>query len=113
MEQIASRFKLRVHELTEAARGGANVAKSVTIKIDRAEMALLELEELISEKDFYSLPPIKEPLGVRKSVTADSLVKEIEDTEVAVSELEDIVKQQDSSQYLIQKIQQALKSKKP
>ncbi|MEG4803664.1 chemotaxis protein [Microcoleus sp. ARI1-B5] len=113
MEQIASRFKLRVHELTEAARAGANVAKSVTIKIDRAEMALLELEELIAEKDFNSLTAITQPLALKKSVTAHSLVKEIEDAEVAVSELEDIVKQQDSSQYLIQKIQQALKSKKP
>jgi len=113
MEQIASRFKLRVHELTEAARAGANVAKSVTIKIDRAEMAMLELEELIAEKNFNSLTAIKEPLGVRKSVTGHSLVKEIEHAEVAVSELEDIVKQQDSSQYLIEKIQQALKSKKP
>ena len=113
MEQIGSRFKLRVHQLTEAARAGANVARSVTIKIDRAEMALLELEELIAEKDFNSLPPSVEHLGVTKSVTADSLVKEIEHAEVGVSELEDIVKQQDSSQYLIQKIQQALKSKKP
>lgn len=113
IEQIASRFKLRVHELTEAARAGANVAKSVTIKIDRAEMALLELEELIAEKDVNSLTAIKAPFGVRKSVSAHSLVKEIEHTEVAASELEDIVKQQDSSQYLIQKIQQALKSKKP
>jgi hypothetical protein len=113
MEQIGSRFKLRVHQLTEAARAGANVARSVTIKIDRAEMALLELEELIAEKDFNSLPPSAEHLAVRKSVTADSLVKEIEHAEVGVSELEDIVKQQDSSQYLIQKIQQALKSKKP
>ena len=114
MEQIASRFKLRVHQLTEAARAGANVARSVTIKIDRAEMALLELEELIAEKDFNALPPtIPEPLGVIKRVTADSLVKEIEHAEVGVSELEDIVNQQDSSQYLIQKIQQALKSQKP
>ncbi|MEG4588053.1 chemotaxis protein [Microcoleus sp. MOSTC5] len=113
MEQIASRFKLRVHELTQAARAGANVAKSVTIKIDRAEMALLELEELIAEKDFNSQTAIKQPLGVRQSVTADSLVKEIKNAEVAVSELENLVKHQDSSQYLIQKIQQALKSKKP
>jgi SOS-response transcriptional repressor LexA len=85
----------------------------VTIKIDRAEMALLELEELIAEKDFNSLPPIAEHLDVIKSVKAHSLVKEIEHAEEAVSELEDMVKQQDSSQYLIQKIQQALKSKKP
>lgn len=113
IEQIASRFKLRVHELTEAARAGANVAKSVTIKIDRAEMALLELEELIAEKKLPSQTAIKEPLPVIKSVTADSLVKDIEHAEVAVSELEDLVKHQDSSQYLIQKIQQALKSKKP
>ena len=113
MEQIASRFKLRVHELTQAARAGANVAKSVTIKIDRAEMALLELEELIAEKKSPSQTPIKEPLPVIKSVTADSLVKDIEHAEVAVYELEQRVQQQDSSQYLIQKIQQALKSKKP
>ncbi|MEG5058921.1 chemotaxis protein [Microcoleus sp. A2-C5] len=113
MEQIASRFKLRVHELTEAARAGANVAKSVTIKIDRAEMALLELEELIAERNFNSLTAITERLEVRQTVTAHSLVKEIEHAEVVASELEEIVKQQDSSQYLIQKIQQALKSKKP
>jgi len=113
MEQIASRFKLRVHELTQAARAGANVAKSVTIKIDRAEMALLELEELIAEKKSPSQTAIKEPLPVIKSVTADSLVKDIEHAEVAVYELEQRVQQQDSSQYLIQKIQQALKSKKP
>ena len=112
MEHIASRFKLRVHQLTEAARAGANVAKSVTIKIDRAEMALLELEELIAEKDFNSLPPLEPALGFRKGVRTHSLVKEIEHAEEAVSELEDIVKQQDSSQYLIQKIQQALKSQK-
>ena len=113
IEQIASRFKLRVHELTEAARAGANVAKFVTIKIDRAEMALLELEELIAEKNPNSFRDTKEPLGVKKSVTSHSLVKEIEHAEIAVSELEDIVKQQNSSQYLIEKIQQALKSKKP
>ena len=113
IEQIASRFKLRVHELTEAARAGASVAKSVTIKIDRAEMALLELEELIAEKDSNSLTAIKEPLGVEKSVVSHSLVKEIEHAEVAASELEDIIRHQNSSQYLIQKIQQALKSKKP
>jgi hypothetical protein len=113
IEQIASRFKLRVHELTEAARAGANVAKSVTFKIDRAEMALLELEELIAEKDFNSPTAIKENLGVKKSVVAHSLVKDLEDAETGITEWEDIVKQQDSSQYLIQKIQQALKSKKP
>ncbi len=113
IEQIASRFKLRVHELTEAARAGANVAKSVTVKIERAEMALLELEELIAEKDFNSPTDIKENLGVKKSVVAHSLVKDLEDAEAGISEWEDRVKQQDSSQYLIQKIQQALKSKKP
>src|SRR5919202_522167 len=113
MGQIASGFKLRLHELTQAARAGANVAKSVTIKIDRAEMALLELEELIAEKDVPPQTAIKEPLPVIKSVTADSLVKDIEHAEVAVYEFEQRVQQQDSSQYLIQKIQQALKSKKP
>lgn len=111
IEQIASRFKLRVHELTEAARGGANVAKSVTIKIERAEMALLELEELISDKKLNSLA-IEQPIEKQETGSAHSLVKEIEQAEAAVSELEDLVKQRDSSQYLIEKIQRVLKSKK-
>ncbi len=112
MEQIASRFKLRVHALTEAARAGANVAKSVTEKIERAEMALLELEDLIAEKDVTLTSEFKDYSSVNESSTSRSLVKEINQTEVAVSELEHIVKQQDSSQYLIQKIQEALKHKK-
>jgi hypothetical protein len=112
MEQIASRFKLRVHALTEAARAGANVAKSVTEKIERAEMALLELEDLIAEKDVTLTSGFKDYLGVNESSTSRSLVQEIKQAEVAVSELEHIVKQQDSSQYLIQKIQEALKHKR-
>jgi chromosome segregation ATPase len=112
MEQIASRFKLRVHALTEAARAGANVAKSVTEKIERAEMALLELEDLIAEKDVTLTSEFKDYLSVNESSTSRSLAKEINQAEVAVSELEHIVKQQDSSQYLIQKIQEALKHKR-
>lgn len=112
MEQIASRFKLRVHALTEAARAGANVAKSVTEKIERAEMALLELEDLIAEKDVSLISEVKASLSSNESSTSRSLVKEIKQTEVAVSELEHIVKKQDSSQYLIEKIQEALKHKK-
>jgi len=111
MEQIGSRFKLRVQALTEAARAGANVAKSVTEKIERAEMALLELEEFISEKNENSESKNKIPL--HENETSTSLIQEIQQAEVAVSQLEHIVKQQDSSQYLIQKIQQALKHKKP
>jgi hypothetical protein len=111
IEQIASRFKLRIHELTEAARGGAHVAKSVTQKIERAERALLELEELISEKNLNLTPDIPEDLVSNKTVRSQSLVKEIEQAEVGLSELESIVKKQDSSQYLIQKIQEALKYK--
>ncbi len=112
MEQIASRFKLRVHALTEAARAGANVAKSVTEKIERAEMALLELEDLIAEKDVTLTSGFKDYLSVNENSTSRSLVQEIKQAEVAVSELEHIVKQQDSSQYLIQKIQEALKHKR-
>lgn len=112
MEQIASRFKLRVHALTEAARAGANVAKSVTEKIERAEMALLELEDLIAEKDVSLMSGLKAPLSSNENSTSRSLVQEINQAEVAVSELEEIVKHQDSSQYLIQKIQEALKHKK-
>jgi len=112
IEQIASRFKLRVRELTEAAKGGANVAKSVTQKIERAEMALLELEELIAEKDLSYVPAIQELFESKEKAKTHSLVKEIEQAEAAVSELENLVDQPHSSQYLIEKIQQALKYKK-
>lgn len=112
MDQIASRFKLHVHELTEAARGGAHVAKSVTQKIERAQIALLELEELIADKDFNPNLGMTEQFGSKQTATADYFAKEIKQAEVAVSELENLVKQQDSSQYLIEKIQQTLKHKK-
>ncbi|MGL5064097.1 MAG: chemotaxis protein [Microcoleus sp.] len=110
IEQIAGRFKLRVHELTEAARGGANVAKSVTSKVERAEIALLELEELIGDKNVKSLGSIEQVTEKKETASTQSLVKEIAQAEAAVSELENLVQQRDSSQYLIEKIQRVLKN---
>jgi hypothetical protein len=75
-------------------------------------MALLELEELIADKDFNPMTGIKEQFVSKKTATSHTLVQEIKQAEVAVSELENLVKQQDSSQYLIEKIQQAIKHKK-
>lgn len=111
MDQIASRFKVRIHELTDAARGGSTVARAVSQKIERAEMALLELEELVSDKNPNLIPILQEQLRTVDTVTAGSLVQEIERAEEAVLELERLVQQRDSSSYLIQKIENALKSR--
>jgi hypothetical protein len=70
------------------------------------------LEELIADKDFNPNLGMTEQLGSKQTAAADYFAKEIKQAEVAVSELENLVKQQDSSQYLIEKIQQTLKHKK-
>ncbi|MDF0553937.1 chemotaxis protein [Kamptonema sp. UHCC 0994] len=111
MDQITSRFKLRIQELTETAKGSANVARGVTQKIERAEMALLELEEFTRNQNPNLIPILQEHLRKVDTTTGDSLVQQIERSEAAVSELEKLVQQRDS-RYLIEKIEQALRYRK-
>ncbi|HLO48475.1 MAG TPA: chemotaxis protein [Kamptonema sp.] len=111
MEQTGSRFKLRIQELSETARGSANVARSVSQKIERAEMALSELEEFAQYQNPNLIPILQEHLRNVDTATGDSLVKQIERSEAAVSELEKLVQHRDS-RFLIQKIEQALRYRK-
>ncbi len=109
MDQISSRFKLHVQELRDAARGGATVARSVTQRIERAEMALLELEDLVKDKDPKLIPVLQGQLRKGQGVIDTSLVKEIERAQATVSEIEKLVEQPNDSKYLIKKIEQTLK----
>ncbi len=50
VNEMASRFKSRIKELTSAAQAGEVTARSLIQKIQQAEMALSELEDLLSEQ---------------------------------------------------------------
>lgn len=111
IEQVSSRFKLRLQELEEAARSSTNSARIVSKKIERADMALLELQEIVRDKDPNHIPIFQEKIRGVDPVTSQSLEKEIERAETAVFELEKLIKNPDSL-YLIQKIEQKLKYKR-
>lgn len=111
IDQITSRFKIRIQELTETAKANANAARSVSQKIERGEMALLELEEFVRNQNPNLIPILQEHLRNVDTTTGDSLVQQIERSEAAVSQLEKLVQQGDS-RYLIEKIEQALRYRK-
>ena len=103
MDQLANRFKRRVQELTESARQGATVAKSLVQKIERAEGALSELEELVKHPHSYITSATQEKGIIEEITEAQSLMQKIEQAEGALTEIEEVVKQQDLLR-LIQKI---------
>jgi hypothetical protein len=55
MNQVATRFQVRIQELTESAQEGESVARSLMQKIGRAENALAELETLVVDQSTSSL----------------------------------------------------------
>jgi hypothetical protein len=95
MDRLANRFKLRVNELTESARNGATVAKALIQKIDRAEKALFELEQLVDSQT--STHPSVQQMNrdAMDILEAQSLLQKLEQTEGALSELEELVQHQD------------------
>lgn len=111
VDHITSRFKVRFQELTTSAQGGTDAAKTVMQRIERAEMALSELEELVVSQDPDKIPVLQANVGKVDPVTANSLVKEIDRAEVALSNLERLVRHQNSKS-LIHKIEQKLKHTK-
>lgn len=54
VNEMASRFKMRIKELTNAAQAGEVTARSLIQKIQQAEIALSELEDLLSEQPLTS-----------------------------------------------------------
>jgi hypothetical protein len=111
MDHIGSRFKLRSQELTETTKSSAVISKGVIQKIERAEMALLELEEFIRNQNPNLIPILQENLRNVDPVTGDSLVQQIERSEATVLQLEKLIKPPES-QALIHKIEHALQHRR-
>ncbi|MBW4494462.1 MAG: chemotaxis protein [Oscillatoria princeps RMCB-10] len=111
MDQLANRFKLHVQELTDSAREGAAVARGLIQKIERAEVALAELEELVKNQNLNSASVSQEDVESVNIPEAQSLIEKIEQVEGALTDLEEVVKHQDL-RGLIEKIEQVLSRSK-
>lgn len=94
VDQLANRFKIRVHELTESAREGATVARSLIQQIERAEVALAQLEELVKYPSSNMSLELQNP-EINAYLETESLLQKIEKAEGALTELEQLVKHQD------------------
>lgn len=111
MDQLANRFKLHVQELTDSAREGATVARGLIQEIERAEVALAELEELVKNHSPHTASAGQENVEIGDLPEAQSLIEKIEEVEGALTDLEEVVKQQDL-RGLIEKIEQVLSRSK-
>ncbi len=111
MDRLANRFKLYVQELTDSAREGATVARGLIQKIERAEVAIAELEELVKHQNLNSASVSQEDVESANIPEAQSLIEKIEQVEGALTDLEEVVKQQDL-RGLIEKIEQVLSRSK-
>ncbi|HEY9809887.1 MAG TPA: hypothetical protein V6D13_11225 [Halomicronema sp.] len=110
VDQLANRFKIRVHDLTESAREGATVARSLIQKVERAEVALTQLEEVVKyPTSNVSSEVNKEELN--EYFETESLLQKIEQAEGSLTELEELVKHQDLIR-LIEKIEGVLNRNK-
>jgi hypothetical protein len=111
IDQITSRFKLRSQELTDTTKSSAVISKGVIQKIERAEMALLELEEFVSNQNPDLIPILQQHLKNVDTATGNSLVQQIERSEATVLQLEKLIKTPES-QSLIHKIEHALQQRR-
>ncbi|NJP08177.1 MAG: chemotaxis protein [Leptolyngbyaceae cyanobacterium RU_5_1] len=104
MDATASHLKIRIGDLTKLAREGATGARALLAKVARAKVALAELENLILQQDVGSAALAPSPTS---NVTQD-LMQQVEQVELAVSELEKISTRGNSA-HLIKKIEQRLR----
>lgn len=102
LDQLANRFKLRVQELTESAREGAESARSLVQKIKWAQAAIADLEELV-ERQNLKFTASDNP----ERIQSLSLIQKIEQVEGALAELEESVNHKDFRR-LIQKMERVL-----
>lgn len=68
VNRIASRFRTKIQENSEAARSTAETARSLIQKIQRAEMALNELEQLVGT----AVSPTGSPEQVQQLIRSDT-----------------------------------------
>lgn len=97
MEAIASRLESRIQELTDSAQTGTSVARALIGKIENAQIALSELEELVQ---FEASGVLDVANSERKMVNGTSeknasFVQRIELLEDTLSELKELAKQKD------------------
>jgi len=57
LERIAGQFATKIQELTSSTQAGMRVARSLINKIERAEVAISDLEELLASEDLNQLLP--------------------------------------------------------
>ncbi len=127
IDRVASRFQVRIQELTESADAGTTVAQSLLGKIQQAQEALAELERLVQPRQ--DLLSQRIPLGLshlqaqngegdeatnlllpsEEQVTeaAQALVQKISMAEATVADLEDLLHRRDTEP-LIKKIRRTL-----
>ncbi len=73
LDRTARRFTDKIQELTGSTQAGMRVARSLIKKIERAEIALTDLEELLASEELDQLlPDATEPLLVDRSSLPDS-----------------------------------------
>jgi hypothetical protein len=108
MDTTASRLKARIGDMTKLARQGAIEARALLGKVARAKVALLELEKLVLQQDdeLDAAPADGSPR------VAQTLMQQVNQMEVAISELEKIATRSYST-YLIRKIAKRLKQAQP
>lgn len=104
MDRVASRFKLRIQELTDAAQSGTTTARSLVSKIQQAEIALAELEALVYQHDKVRVDGVdanssqpSEQADSRTSTSdTEALIQRITRAETMLSELKELVHRADN-----------------
>ncbi len=113
MNQVATRFKLRIQDLTYSAQAETVAARSLVQKIERAEAALKELENLVLDQSRgIGLELSSSHEAQADAIDTNALTEKLDQTELAVSQLERITSQQNKQVSLADKIEQTLKQAK-
>ncbi|MCS6812059.1 MAG: chemotaxis protein [Cyanobacteria bacterium] len=116
MDRVASRFKLRIQELTDAAQSGTATARSLVSKIQQAEIALAELESLVYQQDRTGVDGADADSGQPGERASDpwistadteALIQRITRAETMLSELKEMVHRTDNKS-IVTKIQHTL-----
>ncbi|OLP17137.1 hypothetical protein BST81_17450 [Leptolyngbya sp. 'hensonii'] len=103
--ETVTQFRFLISELTKFAQQGAGTAQSLIEKTAQAEIALLELEQLVSHQQVQKVSEFEVILS---NSAVQTLVQKIQSAGAAIKELEEMAKLRDVQQ-LIQKVDQPLK----
>jgi len=93
MDETASSLKDRIGDLTRLARDGASEAQALIDKVNRAEVALAELETLLAVPEEMHLNSLFEIDRDQELTTIYTLMQQVERSGAALLELETISQQ--------------------